>query len=505
MTLWRTLRGRLALASIVGLVVATAAFTLLGLQMVRTQSFDREARDLDSKARSIAKLISEEFATGITSGRASYDPSSERIATLEAIAGENTQLIYMGPRPNPSGDSALVRGVVSQVRQSILDRDGIQRFEFTDDNDVRRIASAAPLRYDDETIGAVVLTRERAALFSLWQDIAGRVILACALGLIVAVVISLILTSRAMRPIRRLQVAALAVGRGDLETRVADGGPEEVAALSAAFNTMVRELRRRDQVNREFLMRVTHDLRTPLTAIRGHTQALADGIVPTDQIPRSLAAIDGESERLGQLVTDLLDLGKLEARRFHVDLDDVDANDLIARAFLTHEAEAAQQDIRYLRESTPLPPMVTDGPRLRRIVANLIDNALKWTPAGGTITLSSHPLSEDLIEISVSDSGPGIPDAHRQSIFDPFWSQTSPDGHSGSGLGLTISRQLANVLGGSLVVEDAPDGGARFVLTLPTVYPNSGANPPEIPLTPLTDGDAPPTAPHERGTVAPGD
>ena len=481
MTPWRTLRGRLALASLVGLVVATVAFTALGLQMVRSDSFEGQARDLEAKARGIATLIGEEFATGIQSKGASYRPSEQRIATLEAIAGSDTRIIYMGPTPDPSGETALSRGVLNQVSRSVLEMKGIQRFEFTDDDGVRRVAAAAPLRFGDETIGAVILTRERAALFSVWQDIATRVVWAGLLGLVVAVVISLVLTRRALRPLRPLQDAALAVARGDLRTRVEDGGPEEVAALSAAFNTMVRELRRRDRVNREFLMRVTHDLRTPLTAIRGHTQALADGVVPADQVGRSLAAIDSESERLAQLVTDLLDLGKLEARRFEVELDEIDANDLLDHAFHAHQGEAARRGLRYRRDVSPLPPMVTDAPRLRRIVANLIENALRWTPADGTVTVTAHP-DEDRIRIAVTDTGPGIPADQRESVFKPFWSQTTPDGHSGSGLGLAISQQLAQVLGGDLVLDDAYSGGARFVLTLPARHSDENAPPSAIHL-----------------------
>lgn len=477
MTPWRTLRGRLAFSSLVGLLVATAAFTALGLQMVRTQSFEREARDLESKARGISTLIGEEFAAGIESDQASYDPSAERIATLEAIAGKETRLIYMGPRPNPAGETALSRGVLNQVSQSVLERDGIQRFEFTDDEGVPRIAAAAPLLFNDETIGAVILSRERAALFSVWQDVATRVLWAAALGLLVALVISLALTSRALRPLHRLQDAALAVGRGDLDTRVEDGGPEEVAAVSSAFNTMVTELRRRDRVNREFLMRVTHDLRTPLTAIRGHTQALTDGVVPPDQVGRSLAAIDGESERLSQLVTDLLDLGKLEARRFQIDLDDVDADDLVERAFHAYQGEAARRGITYRREVVPLPPLVTDAPRVRRVIANLIENALKWTPESGTVTLRARPAGTDEIELAVEDTGPGVPSEMRDAVFDPFWSQTTPDGHSGSGLGLAISRQLARALGGELTLDAGYESGARFVLVLP-LRPDEGATVP---------------------------
>lgn len=467
---WRTLRGRLAVGSLAGLLVATIAFTGLGLQLVRSQTLTREVNDLRAKSIGIASLMSQDFTSAIqTEGE--YNPSTARVDTLQKIAGIETDLIWAGPNPTPgSVPTALDRAVIDQVDETILDRDGSQVFEYTPPGGKRRVAAAAPVSDGDRTIGAVVLTRERSAVFSVWRKVAGRVLLAGALGLAAALLLTTLLTRRALQPLRRLQSAANAVGQGDLQARVEAGGTEEIDALASSFNTMVRELRHRDQLSREFLMRVTHDLRTPLTAIRGHTQALADGVVPEEMVPRSLSAIDGESERLSAMVTDLLDLAKLEAGRFKLDLSTADGTEVVTRAFDAHTGEATRQGLRFTSDVQPLPVLTTDPARVRQVLANLIDNAFRWTAAGGEVRMSAAPRAGG-VRITVTDEGPGIPVSRQEEVFEPFRSDVTPDGRSGSGLGLAISRQLARALGGDLYIDATHTPGSSFVLDLPEEAP----------------------------------
>jgi signal transduction histidine kinase len=229
---------------------------------------------------------------------------------------------------------------------------------------------------------------------------------------------------------------------------------------------MVRRLAERDEMAKDFLMRVTHDLRTPLTAIRGHALALSDGVVPEDQVPRSLDAIQAEAARLEGLVSDLLDLAKMEAHRFRLNLAELQPDALLEQAFDAFGSEAARREVTYERRLEPLPTVVTDGARVRQIVGNLLDNALRWTPPGGTVRLEARGRAGGL-EIVVADTGPGIPEADQESVFEPFIWEPTPDGRSGTGLGLTIARQLARALGGDLTVESREGAGSRFRLTLP--------------------------------------
>jgi two-component system sensor histidine kinase BaeS len=230
---------------------------------------------------------------------------------------------------------------------------------------------------------------------------------------------------------------------------------------------MVVELARRDATGRDFLMRVTHDLRTPLTAIRGHAAALADGVVPEDEAPRSLHAIESEALRLERLVGDLLDLARLDAHRFRLELSEIDPADVLQQAFATFSAQAAQRGVSYEQVLEPLPAVVTDGARVGQIVANLLDNALRWTPAGGTVRMQAREAAEGGVVVTVADTGTGIPADELEAVFEPFRSQEPREGRQGTGLGLAISRQLARALGGDLTVESGPGAGSRFTLVLP--------------------------------------
>ena len=467
---WRTLRGRLALASLLGLLIASLVFAVLGVQLVRSQTVASDLSELERTAQGIAKIISQDAERDTQTG--GYKPSSDRIDALASIVGEGTQFTYSGGNldPDPRGpQSALQRRALDQVDYDVLEREGVQLFDYTiPETGIQAIAAAAPITFDSqEIVGAAVVLRERAELGSVWRRFANRVLIAAGIGLGIAMFVTLVFTRRSLSPLKRLEKAALQVGGGDLETRVAITGTEEIDALASAFNTMVRELQHRETLTRDFLMRVTHDLRTPLTAIRGHTQALTDGVVPADAIPRSLHAIGDESERLEALVTDLLDLAKLEARRFRLDLDAVDGNSLVDRAFQAYAGEAARRDMTYEQELIPLPSLFTDEARVRQIVGNLIDNAFRWAPDGGTVRVSAHPRPGGGAVIIVADNGPGISVDRQMEIFEPFRSENTPDGQHGSGLGLAISRQLARALGGDLRVESRLGSGSRFILELP--------------------------------------
>ena len=225
-------------------------------------------------------------------------------------------------------------------------------------------------------------------------------------------------------------------------------------------------------------MRVTHDLRTPLTAIRGHAAALSDGVVPQEDVLRSLAAIEGEATRLETLVADLLDLARLDAHRFTLDLARVEPSDVLDRAFDAMEAEATARGVSYERSIDPMPTVVTDESRVQQIVVNLLDNALRWTPAGGTVRLEGRSLPSGGFAAAVTDTGPGVPDRDRERIFDAFLSLETPDGQRGSGLGLAISRQLARALGGDVRVESREGAGSRFVLELPAKGARAGGGRP---------------------------
>jgi len=340
------------------------------------------------------------------------------------------------------------------------------------------VATAAPITVNGTSFQDLIVVKPRDEVRSEVAEVAPRLAAAALIGLLPAVLLTLLMTTRLTRPIRELRRATDRVAAGDLSAEVRRTGTADLDALADDFNIMVSRLRQRDDQSRDFVMKVTHDLRTPLTAIRGHTAAMIDGIVPEHMLAASLQAVDGEAQRLERMVADLLDLARMEARRFRLSVVSADPSEIVERTVAAHAARARESGVDLGCDVDGGPAIETDPGRMEQIVANLVDNAIRWTPPGGTVTVSSRALGTGGVEVDVSDSGPGVPPSQREEVFAPFTSRETPDGRTGTGLGLAICRQLARALGGDVTVGDAPQGGARFLLRLPRAAPPQ-ANGPE--------------------------
>ena len=280
---------------------------------------------------------------------------------------------------------------------------------------------------------------------------AGRVAVGTALGVFVAFLLAAFFSRRITRPLRRIGAAADRVAQGDLEVNVVgpNTGDDELGQLAKRFQGMVDRLREVDELERNFLMRVTHELRTPVTAISGHVQALNEGLVEPDELDASLAAVSEEVRRIGRLVDDLLDLTRLEAHQFRLVREEVGLESLLDQAATSFREKARVNDVQFDALTTGAPTVLSDGDRVLQVVTNLLDNAFRWTPRSGTVTLSYSAVNGNAA-IHVSDTGPGIPKNDQDAVFHPFYSRR---GEGGTGLGLSIGRELAHALGGRLTVE----------------------------------------------------
>jgi signal transduction histidine kinase len=291
-----------------------------------------------------------------------------------------------------------------------------------------------------------------------------RLALALLAGVVVTAALGWYLSGRITRPVRRLAKAADEVAEGRYDVEVPDlPGRDEIADLAESFRRMASRLSEAEELERNFLMTVSHELRTPLTAIRGHVEALREGLADDPEArSASLDVIAAEAGRLERLVGDVLDLAKLDTRRFTVLREEVDMARLLDQAYVAFGEEAKQREIVYSQQVSADAVLVTDGDRVLQIISNLIANAFRWTPDGGRIDLR---LSADngLIHVAVEDTGPGIGPEEQERIFRPFWTH---DGQ-GTGLGLAIAKELALALGGRIDLDSELGRGSRFELVLP--------------------------------------
>ncbi|MCM3659406.1 DUF4173 domain-containing protein [Georgenia satyanarayanai] len=318
-------------------------------------------------------------------------------------------------------------------------------------------------------------------------------------------------------PLREMTTAAARMATGDYAQRVTATSADEVGRLARAFNTMAVDLATADEQRRHLVATVSHELRTPLAGQRLLLENLVDGVVQPDD--DSLATALAQAERLSDLVSDLLDLARIDGGAGQLDLAPVDVRDLVDRAVA--EAELDARPVRYDVHVIPGLTVMADGARLTQVVANLLDNAARHSPAGGTVTV--HAVADGgQWSLTVSDEGPGIPAGSEEYVFTRFGSAGPDDGGGGTGLGLAIASWVCEMHGGTIAALPAAPGttGARIRAVLPrtpvvrTAH-HSPARPPlqeenTMSATPApspspgaTPSSSRPTGPVPTGTVQP--
>ncbi|MEH0936814.1 HAMP domain-containing sensor histidine kinase [Micromonospora psammae] len=292
----------------------------------------------------------------------------------------------------------------------------------------------------------------------------------------IALVTSQVLAHGMTSPLREMTAAAGAMARGDYTRRVRATSRDEVGELAQAFNKMAEDLAAADQRRRELIANVSHELRTPITALQGVLENLVDGVADPD--PAALRGALAQTERLGHLVADLLDLSRLDAgvvplRRVRIDVADF-LDEAVEHATAT--AAGAGRDVRFRLRDLPAPLTVEGDPwRLHQVFANLLDNAARHSPAGGTVLVTAEEHAGHL-HVEVTDEGEGIPPAERSRVFERFTRGERAAG-GGTGLGLAIARWVVELHGGAIRVTDpvgparADRPGCRVQVVLPRTAP----------------------------------
>ena len=342
------------------------------------------------------------------------------------------------------------------------------------------------------TAAAVVASLGRLGGVPVWLSIPVTIALALAVTQLLAVGM--------ISPLRQMTAAAGRMATGDYAVRVTDTSRDEVGDLARAFNTMARDLNQVDRQRRELVANVSHELRTPLAALCAVLENLVDGVAPRD--PESLTAALHQAERTSHLVDDLLDLARVDAGHAPLTPEPVSVRPLLDDAVA--EARVLGRDVAYDVRVEPAGLVVRADPaRLRQLVANLLDNASRHSPAAGSVTVSATR-SGDRYLLEVHDQGPGVARADRERAFEPFGTLTANDGGGGTGLGLAIARWVTDLHGGSISFVD-PDpgrGGARVRVALPLEPADRPAHRPAVQEETMTT-TPPPVAPQAAPVAVP--
>jgi signal transduction histidine kinase len=283
-----------------------------------------------------------------------------------------------------------------------------------------------------------------------------------------ALALSFLLSRSISRPVTELTQATQAVATGNLDARVSTEHAGEFGELAEAFNTMATELQRADELRRNMTADVAHELRTPLSVIRGKLEGVIDGIYPANEA--HLAPVLEETEVLTHLVEDLRVLAQAEAGQLRLDRRPTDVGDLLRDAYVNFTPQAEDRGITLgLDLPASLPKVHADWRRISQVLGNLINNALQHTPPGGHVRLAAEARDE-CVAISVRDTGVGISPEEIPYVFERFWRGDKArvrTEYGGSGLGLAIVKQIVELHGGQIDVTSEPGLGATFTFTLP--------------------------------------
>ena len=431
-----SLRRRLFVVTAV-LVVLSVGITLgIGLVLTRRSVERAQLADLAHQADLLAEREREALLPFVRLGRLKrfLDEQDERILVVPLV------------KPTP---------YLSTDEQADLRRGGRIKGRVTVDGTTYLFAARLVGRK------GFVLLRPASLRSSDWWPFLQGLLIAGLAGASLAAVASFLSARAITRPIRRVAEASRALAGGASPAPVPVEGSAELAALAAAFNDMAAQLTDAREAERAFLLSVSHELKTPLTAIRGYAEGLEEELIA----PEEAAEIIGrEASRLERLVRDLLDLARMSRSNFTVRRERLDLSALVRDACRRYEAEARGRSVALDTDGPPAAPAEGDPDRLLQVLSNLVENAIRSTPPGGSVRIRYAPGL-----VAVEDTGKGLPPEELPRAFERFflYDRHSASGALGTGLGLAIVKELTEAMGGSVGVESDVGRGTRFSVRLP--------------------------------------
>ena len=469
------LTGRILLSLVLVSMVAVGLVALLANRATTSQFELYVSRGRQMRAERLAPYFAAYYLDA-----GSWDGVQALVDGLETTTMMGGRGMGMGMgRGSPSSMSPMM-GLSTMDRLILADMQG----RVIADSEVELRGGALPTESLDDGAPILIGGTPRAVLLvtsaesihdpaqsEFLQQVNRSLVWAGLASAVAAVVLGFFLARRLTAPLQALTVAAERISEGNLDQRVDVRGNDEISDLGRSFNRMAEALVQQERLRRDLMADIAHELRTPLAVIRGDLEALLDGVY--DVTVEGLASLQEETILLSRLVDDLRALSLAEAGQLQLKRERVNLRDVLVNEISTFAPLAARKGVSLtceLREEKL--EIDADPKRLQQVVANLLSNALHHTPEGGTITLAARELVDGL-EMTVTDTGPGIQTEDLPRVFDRFWRSDTAQPGEGSGLGLAIVRGLVQAHGGRVWAESQPGEGARFRVMLPKMAGNT--------------------------------
>lgn len=478
--MFKTLRSRVIstyfLVVLISLILASVVFLFFLSRYHRQQ----EKKDLREQVSAVAEQITRVSAVlQNRTLRNEFPLDSERTRRLiqQTLDSESIVLkskLFTTDLAGNVIEEARVRPMLKGTRVKPPESDGDEtsyvneRFSSVFDRDY--MIAAALTEINPGQSGFLMAVKPVEEIGGVASSLIWYMVLAGVIALAMSMLVALYLSSAISRPLREVTGAARKMAAGDYMQEVKVRGSEETAELAKDFNLMAKRVRTAHELQRNFVGNVSHELRTPLTSIEGFSQALLEGVSRSrEEQRRSLEIINQESKRMVRVLRDLLLLSQIDAGEVRPEKKPVDLVDLLRKMESIYSGRAGKKRIALVVEPCREQlSVVTDPDRFEQILTNLMDNALKFTGPGGTVSVGVSA-NRDSVSVWVSDTGSGIPDDVLPHVFERFYrvEKSRSTRHGGSGLGLSICRELVKTLGGNISAESVFGSGTTFTVTLP--------------------------------------
>lgn len=393
------------------------------------------------------------------------DDLSAFFAQQGAWDGANTVLRRSGIGPESNGGGYFLR-VIDADGQVVGSRGGQGR-------PMNEYDIELPILVNGQRVGSLLATEAgqggRAAEQYL-SSVNQAIVYAGITAIIIALLLGIVLAQRLTRPLRQLTTATQAIAAGDFSQQVSVTSKDEIGDLAHDFNQMAHTLEISEKQRQQLLADTAHDLRTPISIMRSHLEAMLDGIFPAT--PENLAIVHEETLHLSRLVDDVRTLSLMETGHLPLDMSAVEITELVQQVVAAFMPLAEADGIQLNTNLTKTDPIIADAARLHQVLANLIANGLRYAPQGAenppTVNVTVKNQS-DSVRITIQDNGPGLTADQQQHIFDRFWRSDSARNRDegGSGLGLAISQGIIDAHGGSISVASQLGSGTEMIVRLP--------------------------------------
>lgn len=461
------------------IVMLTGVFSFMSVATLRTRQMSTRLEELREEAREIAYLASQSSTShmGLLLGQDAgmrkyltwkadsvYDEFGAYILVVDRRGRvmDNMEAAY---EENPSFVASLNGRELSQALIQVLGGNEFSLRAMVDGNPTFTVG--VPFIQGNMVLGAVLIqTPAQVIEGDVWSMILPVLVLAL-ISIQTAGVSIFVYVRKMMKPMRALTQASREMAEGNFAVRVSsEDAPPEVMELSGAFNLMADKLSQVESQRREFVANVSHELRSPITSISGFVQGMEDGTIPPEEHPKYLAIVGDETRRLTKLIGDLLALSRLEREDAALEMSEFDVCEMLRRVIIRRVSDLENKHMEVECEFEPDPCQVrADSDRIEQVVVNLVDNAIKFTPEGGRLTLKVAA-EGGKCTVTVADNGIGIVPEDRARVFDRFFTvDRAHTSGKGTGLGLSICQRIMEMHGQSIKLLDTEEGTA-FAFTL---------------------------------------